>query len=429
MQSARQKKRSSQQKKRYHERAKAKGTTENTPPVGRQDQKQQQKVEKAPNTLKTEQNDASTKPSPREKQLGNNWDRYEGILMSLLQYHSTYSSCFFNTESPADAETTSLSNQDNEELLHQRLVQLMNLPTHHHKSPMTPSPSDSTDDAGSPFLTLDCEALATSLSTLPLYTRLDLSLELLELCDEAPSSPSSDTPATSSSQEMVESTSHFSKSQKKIDLTECILRKDNAVLSEMDHLATTPFQASEGGHRQDLMDRFVPGMLKPEGKKAEVKNEGRISGTVGHSEGSGGDSENGKRLTSAPPPGEREGEVKGLSEVRGQRLVATKGRGHHEEDEELEKLLEMSSEIGLAASCGKKTLKSKEPAATSSGKTVHSADKELEAPSQENTKRTSASSQSTTMAGTLSSPVITPAGPQEEVDVAELDDMLDELLN
>lgn len=82
--------------------------------------------------------------------------------------------------------------QENEEQLEQRLLQLLNLPIHHMTTPLhnsDPSLPESNTSTGllqlnadSSFLSLDTAALAESLSSLPLHQRLDISLDLIELC-------------------------------------------------------------------------------------------------------------------------------------------------------------------------------------------------------------------------------------------------------
>ena len=76
--------------------------------------------------------------------------------------------------------------QESEEALQDRLLQLFKLPTTHTTPSLTDigdvsSVSDSTPELeeSSNFLTLDCNALAKALSTLPLYQLLDINPELL----------------------------------------------------------------------------------------------------------------------------------------------------------------------------------------------------------------------------------------------------------
>lgn len=106
---------------------------------------------------------------------------------------------------PDDGEPE--NSQRNEEQLQQRLVQLLNLPIHHVAPPqhhVTPShgdtssegcvdsiqfdlsssgPADSVQFESDSFLSLDCAALAKSLSGIPLHQMLGISSDLVQLCD------------------------------------------------------------------------------------------------------------------------------------------------------------------------------------------------------------------------------------------------------
>ena len=86
--------------------------------------------------------------------------------------------------------------QDSEEALQDRLLQLFNLPTTHTTPSLTDigdvsSVSNSTPELeeSSNFLTLDCNALAKALSTLPLYQLLDIDPEVLGEKDEMENPP------------------------------------------------------------------------------------------------------------------------------------------------------------------------------------------------------------------------------------------------
>ena len=156
MQSSRQKKRFSQQKKRHHDHIKAKkggsGSKEGKTPADPQITTPAMK-EKAnnPKNSKVEQED-----------LGSNFDQLQD-----------------------DLEIDSLQYEENEEHLEQRLIQLLNLPIHHHTPPL-PSHTVVVEKTIEPsFLSLDCSTLADTLSSLPLHKKLDISLELLELAEEA----------------------------------------------------------------------------------------------------------------------------------------------------------------------------------------------------------------------------------------------------
>lgn len=83
--------------------------------------------------------------------------------------------------------------REDEDQLEQRLIQLLNLPIH-HMPPTQSTYSHSTHSAevdslqgqenGDPtFLSLDCAELAECLSALPMHQRLDIDLDLVELCE------------------------------------------------------------------------------------------------------------------------------------------------------------------------------------------------------------------------------------------------------
>lgn len=106
-------------------------------------------------------------------------------------FSSRPASCTYCIEiEPLSDPSESSSAQENEEQLEQRLLQLLNLPIHHmtpiHSTdahPALPSEADSLQENDSSFLSLDCAGLADSLSSLPLYQRLGLDLDLVELCE------------------------------------------------------------------------------------------------------------------------------------------------------------------------------------------------------------------------------------------------------
>ena len=106
-----------------------------------------------------------------------------------------------------DDDSLEVSRRKDEELFEQRLVQLLNLPIHHVTPAPPPShagllPSGDSNtpptDMASSFLHLDSDALAQSLSTLPMHLRLGLDKDFLELCEmEAPSSNADSSTLTS----------------------------------------------------------------------------------------------------------------------------------------------------------------------------------------------------------------------------------------
>lgn len=101
--------------------------------------------------------------------------------------HCLSQSCHYFLPAQTEPEDDELGRsyyQENEDQLQQRLVQLLNLPIHH----VTPSLEDASEsvqqlDESDSFLSLDCPALAASLSSLPLHQVLGISSDLVQLCD------------------------------------------------------------------------------------------------------------------------------------------------------------------------------------------------------------------------------------------------------
>ncbi len=77
---------------------------------------------------------------------------------------------------------------ESEEDLEQRLVQLLNLPPAGPQATGTLPGAEGSYPSPTPpsFLSLDCDALAATLASLPLHRKLDISLEILSLAEDTP---------------------------------------------------------------------------------------------------------------------------------------------------------------------------------------------------------------------------------------------------
>ena len=91
-----------------------------------------------------------------------------------------------------------------EEQLQQRLIQLLNLPVHHHTVAAPPflathpnSADTFSEDSPDQFSSLDTAALAESLSSMSLHQMLDIDVDLVELCEMEAQPGSASAAATS----------------------------------------------------------------------------------------------------------------------------------------------------------------------------------------------------------------------------------------
>lgn len=128
-------------------------------------------------------------------------------------------------EPPSDPSNSDswFTQQESEEQLEQRLIQLLNLPIRHslpalsadspHFSPKTPAHTDF-DNEEIPFLSLDCADLAESLSTLPLHQRLDLDPDFMKLCESG-----------GKSAESAETITNLSSLENILDLSACTKKR------------------------------------------------------------------------------------------------------------------------------------------------------------------------------------------------------------
>ena len=145
------------------------------------------------------------------RQIPNQISVFEGGLT-----FTTFNSHYYIEPTLDDNLTDSITYyQENQEQLQQQLVQLLNLPIHHTPPPPAePSISLTKPEIEESFLTLDCTALANSLSCLPMHKRLDISLELLDLCEQAPLLDSTGT------------VDQLCPPLEKVDLSTCTRKKD-----------------------------------------------------------------------------------------------------------------------------------------------------------------------------------------------------------
>ena len=146
------------------------------------------------------------------REVTSNWDRYEdGELMSMCPTTCSETAISSAVEDTAAATYTA----ETEEEQQMRLVQLLNLPTPAPQDPIwTPGGEEEWKGEKGSHLTLNVAELAESLTSLPIWTRLDLSSDLLQHYgvsesdfDESTSARQEPDESTSARQEPDESTS------------------------------------------------------------------------------------------------------------------------------------------------------------------------------------------------------------------------------
>lgn len=175
MSSQRQKKRNAQFKKKRHEFKPREDSSSSvkTGETGRPSVKPAESKDRShdsnpvPSKTPPSPNTATVQPGAhREKQYSkrkvvSNWDRY--------------------SEEGLDGGGVA---PEGEKELEQRLVQLLNLPTAAPTLSGTLPRSEECQPPPPSFLSLDCEALAASLSSLPLHQKLDISWEIFALAED-----------------------------------------------------------------------------------------------------------------------------------------------------------------------------------------------------------------------------------------------------